>query len=357
MIGKLMQAARGKLVSAGLSLLGLILLLVWLEGGFASKVKPGHAPPDRPAASGTPVRASVREIDQVVARPGTVSSRTEAQVAPKLAARIEEITVRAGDRVHRGQLLVRLDDRSLQARLGQARAVLNAAQAEAVRARADARRTENLFHKEAATRQTLDTAVAAGQSAEAKVREAQSAVQEVETLFTETALKAPFDGVIVARLHEPGDTALAGTPILTLIEPGRLRVEIAVPESCLSGLHQGQSLTLSSRAAAHPQSATVEEISPSADPATHSVLVKARLAPDSGLTAGAFVWVEQICGKARVLLIPEAAVLRTGQLESVRLVRDGGAALRHVRTGHRHGDLIEILSGLQEGDAVLVGGT
>lgn len=338
------------------SIAALILLLFWLEGGFDQKVGPGTAQAEdaRPDVGRT-VRVVAEEISEVMSWPGTVTVRTEARISPKIASRIEQIMVRAGDRVSRGQILVRLDERSLQARLGQARSALTAARAESARYRADARRTENLFRRDAATQQALDTALAATRAADARVQEAQSAIQEVEALFAETTLRSPFEGVVLQRHREPGDTAMPGVPVLTILERGRLRVEVAIPESCAGGVRDGQSLNIVASDVAHPQAATVDEIAPSADPQSHTRLVKASLPLDTLLKPGAFVRVEQSCGQHRVLLIPAAAVTRSGQIESVRLVTDGRAQLRHVRTGKRYQDRLEVLSGLQEGDAVLAG--
>lgn len=346
----------GKFLPAILSTAALILLLFWLEGGFARKVGPGTArADDAPRNIGPTVRVVAEDSSVVMAWPGTVSSRTEARVSPKIASRIEAILVRAGDRVKRGQILVRLDERSLQARLAQARAGLSAAQAEGVRSRTDAQRTENLYRREAATQQTLDHAVAATRAADAKVREAQSAIQEVEALFAETTLRAPFDGVVLQRHREPGDTAMPGTPVVTILEPGWLRVEAAIPLSCASSIREGQQLTVRDGGTARRQNAAVEEIAPSADPNTHTLLVKARLPRDTSLLPGAFVHIEQVCGQQRSLMIPDSAVSRSGQIESVRLVRDGRVQLRHVRTGKRVEDRVEVLSGLEEGDAILLG--
>lgn len=345
-----------KLLPVLLSTAGLILLLFWLEGGFADKVAPGTArADDAPRDLGPTVRVVAEDSSVVMAWPGTVSSRTEAEISPKIAARIEAILVRAGDRVSRGQVLVRLDERNLQARLAQARAGLSAAQAEAVRSRTDAQRTENLYRREAATQQALDFAVASARAGEARVREAQSAIQEVESLFAETSLRAPFDGIVLRRQREPGDTAMPGLPVLTILEPGWLRVEAAIPLSCATAIREGQPLVVVGRNGVNRQTASVEEIAPSADPKTHTLLVKARLPSGTSLLPGAFAYIEQNCGQQRSLMIPESAVSRRGQIESVRLVRDGHAQLRHVRTGKRVDDRVEVLSGLQEGDTVLLG--
>ncbi|WP_077731620.1 efflux RND transporter periplasmic adaptor subunit [Methylocaldum sp. 14B] len=349
--------SRTKLIYALIAVSVLILLLVWMQGGFKDKVEPGvsESVANGKADERTPTAKVVRkEVEKVFAWPGTVAARTVAQIAPKIPGRILEITVRAGDRVKQGQVLARLDERETRSRLGQARAALAAAEAQAGRARADARRIQNLYDKEAATRQALDAALAAARTAEAQVREARDAIREAESSQTETVLRAPFDGVIVERRLEPGDMALPGAPILVLQESQRLRIESAVPAQCAGLVEIGNELKVR---IANPESefkAVVDEIQPAADPKTRTVLVKARLPEDSGVQPGAFGWLYQPCGQADVLLVPVSAVSRVGQLESVRLVVDDKVRLRHVRTGKRYDGRIEILSGLTEGDTVLL---
>lgn len=343
---------------AGLSIAALVLLLMWMEGAFEHKVAPGLSEAkaaERPA-TGPTARVTRRQAEAVFAWPGTVAARIVAQVAPKVPGRILEITVRAGDAVRRGQGLARLDEAEIRARVGQARSALAAAEAEAGRARADAGRLQNLFAKDAATRQDLDAAVAAAKSGDARVREAGDAVREAESRLGETLLKAPFDGVVVRRDQEPGDVALPGSPVLTLQQSRELRIESAIPANCAGLVKLGDELKVRIASPETETRAVVDEIQPAADPGTRTVLVKARLPEDSGARPGAFGWLYQACGQDTVLLVPESAVSRIGQLESVRLLVDGQPRLRHVRTGKRFDAQVEILSGLKEGDTVLLGG-
>jgi RND family efflux transporter MFP subunit len=342
---------------AALSVAGLIFLLMWMQGTFEHKTAPGlsDAVADEKAPLGPTARVTRRSEDEVFAWPGTVSAKTVAQVAPKLPGRILEIAVRAGDPVKHGQVLARLDGSEIQARLGQARAALTAAEAEAGRARADAGRVQNLFRKQAATQQDLDAALAAARSSEARVAEARDAIREAESRLSETVLKAPFDGVVVKRDQEPGDMAMPGGAVLTLQQSRLLRIESAIPANCAGRVRIGDELT--ARVADSEFKAVVDEIQPAADPKTRTVLVKARLPEDSGVNPGAFGWLNQACGENEVLLLPEAAISRIGQLESVRLMVDGQPRLRHVRTGKHYDGRVEILSGLKEGDTVqLTGG-
>jgi multidrug efflux system membrane fusion protein len=344
-----------KLMYALASIAALILLLVWMQGGFTSKAPPGTT---KATEAGEPVRGQTvqviaKDVDDIMAWPGTVTARTVAQVAPKVTARIVQMTVRAGDAVRSGQIVAKLDERELQSRLLQARSAHNAAQAEANRSGAEARRVQNLFDQEAATQQSLETAWAAARTASARVAETRAAIGEAESLFAETSLRAPFDGVVVKRNLEPGDMALAGSPVLTLQSAQRLRVEAAIPERCARAIQKGQTLT--TRIGTQEYPAVVEEIAPAADPKTRTVLVKTGLDPRTDAQPGAFARIEQSCGRHRALLAPAAGVRRSGQLESVYRVEEGRAVLRLIRTGKSHDGWVEVLSGLEEGDTVLLG--
>ena len=201
----------------------------------------------------------------------------------------------------------------------------------------------------------MDTATAAARAGEARVRETRDAISATESLVSENLLKAPFDGVIVQRLQEPGDVALPCTAVLTLQQPRDLRLESAIPAQCASQIRMGDSLRVRLAHADQDLRAQVEEIQPATDPATRTILIKARLPETTGLQPGAFGWLYQACGEHEVLLLPASAISRIGQLESVRLlVNQDQSRLRHVRTGKRYDGQIEILSGLTAGDRVLL---
>ena len=345
-----------KLIQALVSILGLILLLVWMQGGFTAKVHPGTA---QAAEKSEPVRGPtakliIKEIKETMLWPGTVTARTVAQIAPKVPARILAIGVNAGDWVKAGQIVVRLDAEELQSRVNQARSALAAAEAQSAKAGAGLRRTQSLFAQEAATQQSLESAQAAAHTAEAQVAEARAAIATAESLLTETVLRTPFDGTVLKRDLEPGDMALPGSPVLTVQSGQRLRVEAAIPTACAGDVRLGDELK--ARVGEHKFTVKVEEITPAADPKTSTVLVKASLENPNATKPGLFVWLEQDCGNRKALLIPSTAVSRSGQLESVLLVVDGKTLLRHIRTGKAYDGWVEVLSGLNEGDVVLTGG-
>lgn len=331
----------------------LILVLVWMEGGFSRKTPPGtvQAAESGPVPGPT-IRVSKETLPDWREWPAQVTARSTAQLSPKLPGRVREITAKVGEVIQTGQIVARLEAAEWQARVEQARSSLAAAEAEAARALADARRVQELFTKEAATARQQETAQAQARAAQAQVAAARAAVVEAQSHTDETVLRAPFAGRVVSRDLEPGDLAVPGKPVVTVQTERRLRLEADVPESCAARLREGQ--TLSARLGADAHDVRLEEIAPAADPGSHTVHVKAAL--DTETQPGAFAWLKQPCGEHEALLLPASAVRRAGQLESVRVVVAGQPRLRHVRTGKRIDDRVEILSGLNEGDEVLTGG-
>ncbi|MFN5745083.1 MAG: efflux RND transporter periplasmic adaptor subunit [Methylococcaceae bacterium] len=346
--------SRKTLIRAGMTSVALTVFLIWLEGGFEARVTPGTQPAATPPAVTGLATATVerRDAETVVSWPATVAALTVTPVAPKIAGRITDISVRPGSVVQRGQILAHLESSALQARVGQSRAVLAAAEAEAGRARADAHRLRNLYEREAATRQAFDVAMAATQAADAHVAGARDALREAESGLGENQLRAPFDGVIVSRDQEPGVMALPGMAIVTLQQNRVLRLEAAIPAACADGITLGKRLTAKVGHPVRDITVTVDEIQPAANPRSHTVLIKARLPEQTAIAPGSFGWLEQSCGQTTLLLAPEEAISRVGQLETVSVMRDGRPHLRHVRTGKRIDGRVEILSGLAEGDIV-----
>ncbi|GAB6067672.1 efflux RND transporter periplasmic adaptor subunit [Methylothermus subterraneus] len=342
----------GQLVFGPLAIFGLAILLAGLEGAFATKVPPGNTEGLEPAATGPTVPVSEHLLPRKLRWPATINAATVTRIAPKVPGRILEIRVEIGSAVESGQLLARLDDSEIRARLEGAKAALVAAQAQAERAAADARRLRNLFREQAATAQDLDAAVAAERTAAARVEQARRQIQAIQSQLQETQLRAPFAGSVIERLADPGDMALPGRPILVLQNPAQLEAKVYIPEQCAMYLTPGAELSVEIPSQNLNLSAPVTDIAGAADPFTHTLEVKASLPQGQKLLPGAFAWVEQRCGEESVLLLPEAAVRRVGQLETVLYVRDARIQTRLVRTGRRIDGQVEILAGLKAGDRV-----
>ena len=355
-LSALVQRIPPKARIAAAAVAALILLLLYLQGTIGGrKVRPGIVPVPGGAAGADHVKpVEKREVLDIIEWPATVTSRTVANVAPKVMARVLDVRVTAGAPVRAGDIVALLDDRELKARADQARAGLAAAEAQAAQADADLRRGQALFRKQAFTRQDLDALEARGKSARAQAAQARDGFAEVQVLFGETSVRAPFDGVVAERFVDPGDMAVPGKPIVVIHDPGALRMETHISAACVGALRLGADVPVRIDTPLHETAARIEEIAPAADPQSRTFLVKAALPALPNLRPGTFGVLHAPCGTHLALLVPTTAVTRSGQLESVRVVVDSEVRVRNVRTGKTYGDQIEVLAGLQEGDRVLL---
>lgn len=350
-------SSRSILIKLGITVAGFVFVLILIEGGFKGKTKPGQTVLTASAPTAPKTVPVVRlEGGDTRVWPATITALKVITIAPAINGRILELPFRNGQRVKRGQLIARIDHPGLDARLAQARSELKAKEAEAQRARADAHRLRNLFEREAATRQALEAAEAQESQGSAMVLKARDGVREAEAQLAETRLLAPFDGTIDVRHQELGDMAMPGQPILTLLQSGSLRVAASIPNLCSQAIQIGASLTIRTASSDPIQNALIDEIVASEDPTTHTLLIKATLAMVDGqaIRPGNFATVSLACGTLNTLAIPEAGIHRNGQLEMVHIIKEGKPVIRLVRTGRKIGTQIEILSGVDEGDRVVM---
>lgn len=268
---------------------------------------------------------------------GTVRSKQRALVEAKVSGRVLEYTASPGNRVKSGDILARLDVQEIQAKVDQAQAMLD-------QAKRDFDRQKQLMSSNATTRQEYD-------AADARVKVSTAAMTEAETMLGYAKVTAPFDGVVTRKLADVGDLAMPGKPLLELESPTALRFEANLPEAILDRVKLGDKLSVRLSKSVE---GTVGEISPVADPVSRTFLVKLDLPVTEGMRTGQFGRVSVPVNETKLLLIPQAAAIKRGQMEIVFVVNNGKAALRLVKTGRSIGQSVEILSGLAEGEKVVV---
>jgi RND family efflux transporter MFP subunit len=165
---------------------------------------------------------------------------------------------------------------------------------------------------------------------------------------------APFDGVITRKPASVGDQAGPGKTLLEIEDPVSLRLETDVPEATIGRIRLGASLPVRIDALGRELPGTVAEIAPAADPNTRTFHVKLDLPSTDGLRAGLFARVSIPMQTAEIITVPAGAVTIHGQMETVFVVAHGQARLRLVRTGKHREDAVEILSGIDSGERVVV---
>ncbi|MEQ1636609.1 MAG: efflux RND transporter periplasmic adaptor subunit [Methylococcales bacterium] len=356
------RTLQGKLkwVGALIAVVGLMLLILGALGliGGEAKVAPGNTASnsDTLPADAKTLRIAKQPADNSQSWPGSVQSRTVTKIAPKITARILSIAVHSGDKVKKGEVIAQLDQRQIQASLSQAEAALVAAKTTAAQAQRDAQRSQTLFAHEATTRANHEAALAQAQITQAAVSQAADNVTQIRVGLGDTTLVAPFDGIISERLKEPGDMSMPGDPLVTLLKPEDLRIEAAIPSDCAKRIQLGMIVNVRLEALATNLQAKVDEIVPQVDRQTGTQLLKAAIPKTPGLQPGQFAWLELSCTTQQsAIFIPVSAVLQFGQLQAVKVVtEDHKSYTRHIRTGKRQSEQVEVLSGLREGETILI---
>jgi RND family efflux transporter MFP subunit len=342
-----------KLLLAAAALLVLALLVAAMAGVFTDKITPGLAQANTVDTSEA-VATAVQQVPFTESVPASIEARETTIISSRLLARITGISVRAGDVVEPGQLLIELEKRDLLARAQQAREQILAVQARLTQATQNLQRAEELHKRGLIANADRDAARANAAALEADLGAAQQALQEAETAVSFTDIRSPIAGRIVDRFAEPGDTASPGQKLLALYNPFSLQVEAWVREQLALALTPGAELQVEVPSVQRTFTARIEEIVPAADPGSRSFLVRAILPSDQTLLPGMYARLQVFAGYRPQLLVPADRVASVGQLDVVWVANDGVIERRFVRLGQPGPDgMVEVISGLAPGDLVL----
>lgn len=306
-----------------------------------------------PVVSAAPqktIQAAVIEVTAVqvpvrVEVTGQVTAIYQATLSSRIQGMIDTLLVREGMKVSKGQVLIQLDSRDVQADLARATAEVD-------NAKAQLNRMKTLYAQDAVSKQEMENATRSYKVAEANRK-------AVLAQLSYTVVKAPFNGVITEKKVEAGELASPGQPLLQMEDPRQLRLEATVAEGDLKAVSLGDKIPIVIDALdAEPLQGVVSQILPSGDPQTHTFTVKVDLPMTSGLKSGMFGRLQLDKGTVRTILVPASAIVERGELTSLFSVgADRIGRLRWVKVGRRFGQQAEILSGVNVGERVLMDGS
>ena len=190
------------------------------------------------------------------------------------------------------------------------------------------------------------------EAAKNRIAQARAAEHQAKTTFADATVTAPYDATVSGRLADEGDLAAPGSPLVRLESEGAAEVHLEVPESLISHVREGNTLTVVVPSLGNAIVAgTVHTVNSSANPATRAFLVKVVLPEDAGVQAGMFARVRIPVGETPMLLVPETAVVRHGQLSGVYVVdADDVARFRLMRPGRALAEGVEVIAGLKPGE-------
>lgn len=344
-----------KLLLGGVFLVILILVLVWMQGGFHRKVPGGRTGPEgRAGESVRTVEVTTSISKGEVTVTGTVAARETARIAARLQGFTVAINVDAGDKVKKDDVLLRIDDRELREQVAQAEAQLNTARANLSETQRDLERYEKLFEERAVSQQHLDRSRTAYDVAKASVGRAEARLEEARTLLSHSVVRSPFQGIVGERKVNVGDLVTPGQYLLNVFKPGTVELVAPVGEQYAEKVKENTPVSVEVPSLGIKQRSAIREVVPVRDERTRTITVKVPLQDQPGLEPGLFGTLTFDTGDSQVVVIPKAALRTVGQLETVRVVENGEVKTRHVKTGRTRNGNVEILSGLRPGERLVV---
>jgi RND family efflux transporter MFP subunit len=317
-----------------------------------------------------PYRADVAQQLIVV---GNLVGEQTVSVVPKAAGRLEEVFVKLGDAVARGQRLARIEDREIREQVKQAEAAFEVARATIRQREADLKfaetnlqRSRELFERQLLPKQTLDDADARYQAAvaqlelsRAQLTQSQARLEELRINLANTVIVSPVNGFVAKRNADPGAYASQNAPVLDLVDISMVRLIANIVEKDMRRVGTGDSANVEVDAfPGETFTGRIARVAPVLDPATRTAQIEVEIPnPTKRLKPGMYARVNlTIEQRANALVVPANAVIdREGQ-RGVFLANNNTAAFRQVQVGIEDSARVEILNGLTEKDQVITTG-
>ncbi len=309
------------------------------------------------ALAGLPaVEVGPREVALESRFDGVVEAVKKATVQAQTSGQIREILFDVDDFVERGAVLIRLEDKTQQARFRQAEAARQEAQARLREAENEFRRVKGVFEKKLVSKADMDRASAALKAARARLARAEAALAGAREQLEYTVIRAPYSGIVVERHVEVGEMATPGKPLMTGVSLEHLRVLVHIPQRYVDEVRAGVPVRVYPDEGGPLEAARVT-VYPYADPASHNFRVRVRLPQGvKGLYPGMLVKVGFALGQRERLVVPAKALVQRSEVTGLYVMGEGDRlSFRQVRTGERLADgSVVVLAGLAAGERVVL---
>jgi RND family efflux transporter MFP subunit len=333
----------------------VLVVLAALAAACSGSERPQPSETDPVAVQTETARpASVTKVHRYS---GTIQGTRRVPLSTKMMGTVTQLDVEEGDRVAKGEVLVRVRSQNVQAQKRQVQARMREAKAALQNAKTNFERIRALREKDSATEKEFDDAKTAYERAQARVDALESQLDEIEDTLAYATLTAPIDGYVVEKRTEEGALAAPGRPLVVVETIDDLKAVVQVPAADVNRFSTGDSVTVEVGAAGDVERrGVVTQVNPSGNYASRQFTVQVRLerAGSAQVKSGMYAQVLLPQGETTAITVPASAVVERGQLHGLYAVRDSTALLRWVRTGKHYGDRIEILSGLRDGERYVV---
>jgi RND family efflux transporter MFP subunit len=324
----------------------------------ASLAACGEQSTPKPAPTPEPLKTAsveLRDVELTTSAEAVMEAVRQSTVSAQISGRVVELRFDIGDYVKKGDVIVRIDERSAARALEASEAQVLEAQAALANARAQYERSKQLLAQKFISQAALDQAEAAYKAAQARVGALVAGAGAAATERSFATVIAPYSGVVSARHVELGEMATPGRPLMTGFDPSTLRVVATVPQAQVATIQAGGKARIEIPSLGRWVDVKSMTIVPQADPRTHTSRIRLDLPAEvRGVVPGVYARAHFVVGKAPRLLVPRAAVLRRSEVTGVYVVdSEGRARLRQVRLGSAGDEAsVEVLAGLKPGERV-----
>lgn len=320
---------------------------------------------------GTVTRATIQQELTVV---GNLIGESTVSVAPRAAGRLQDVHVRLGDRVSRGQRIAKIEDFELVEQIKQqeaaqevSRATIRQRETDLALAKTNLERSMSLFEKKLIAKQVLDDSESRYQSAQAQVdlsraqaQQSKARLDELNINLANTVITSPVNGFVSRRLVDPGASVGQNAPVVEVVDISRVRLIANVVEKDLKQLESGDVTRVEVDAfPGETFMGRIARVSPVLDPATRTAPIEVEIPnPSYRLKPGMYARVGITLDTTKdALVVPANALVDLGGRRGVFLPLSESAVFRSVQVGNEQGQLVEILGGLTEGQEIITTGS
>ncbi len=290
---------------------------------------------------------------------GSLAPEREAAIRAELGGQILQVAVEPGQRVSKGQLLIRIDDTGVRDSYLSARSGVTAARSAADLAERELDRMTKLAEAGAVAEREAERARSANAAAQSQLSDATARLTLAQQQLENARVTAPFSGVVSERQANVGDVVAPGASLVTIVDPSSMRLEASVPAEQLTSVRIGAPVSFTvSGYGDRTFLGKVTRVNPTADPATRQVRILVSI-PNAGNTLVGGLFAEgRVSTEAREApVIPQSALDQRGSSPAVVRIRNGVAERVPVQLGisDRIKETVEVREGLAAGDTILLG--
>ena len=300
------------------------------------------------------VKVTVGLVPLTAVSPGSVVPDQKAQIASRIMGYIEDLGVKVGDKVNRGDLLFSIDSGDISSKISQAQSAFQQARAALEDASADYQRFTRLYKDNAVSKQQFDKIRLQHSVAKENLSAARAGLKQARDQLNYANVKAPFDGVIVQKMATAGSLAAPGNPVVVMENLSSLSVQTQVSGDLYAALRIGDKAVIKIDGMDKAVEGTIYTLVSAADPKTRTHTVKLNLPDVDDVNSGTFARVSFIRGERETMMLPKTAVVNRAGIDGVFVVANGRAFFHMVRTGAEINGFVEVQAGLVVGEQVVV---